>query len=150
MHACVQHTLSHNLGIVMVCVLVLRRLGTVSRLTMRNRTKTSKICFGRVFVKWSAMLCLPAMCSTRKCPCRTLSVSQKYGISMLFDRFLLSLLSARPKAIVLSMRSRVGGCGYPKSANVLRCWTARWADMKADPNSASATDATTQSIILLA
>ena len=61
MHACVQHTLSHNLGIVMVCVLVLRRLGTVSRFTIRNWTKTSKICFGRVFVKWSAMLCLPAM-----------------------------------------------------------------------------------------
>ncbi len=148
MHACVQQTLFYNLGVVIVCVFALGRLDPVCKFTIKNGTKTSKICFGRVFVKWSAMLYLPAMCSTRKCPWRTLSASQKYRMSILFARFLLSLLSARPNATVLSMRSRVGGWGYPKSARVLRCCTARWAAIKADPNSASATDATTQSINL--
>ncbi len=68
---------------------------------------------------------------------------------MLFARFLFSLFAANPKATVLSIRSKVGTCGYLKSASVLRCWTAFCAAIKADPSSASAADATTQSIILL-
>ncbi len=74
---CIQHTLSYNLNIEIVLVLTLDLDFSVSKFTIKNGTKTLNICFGRVFVKWSAMVYLPAIWATRNCLCRTLSATQK-------------------------------------------------------------------------
>jgi hypothetical protein len=89
------------------------------------------------------------MCFTTNWPCLIRSTIQKKRMSIDFDLFAFILSVAMPIATVLSMRSRVGGWRYPRSCRILRKCTAACAIWKPPANSASATDATTQEIVLL-
>jgi hypothetical protein len=63
-------------------------------------------------------------------------------------RFILMLSFANPMAVVLSHKMVVGGCGYPKSAKIVRRPAACWPPVKSAAYSASPADATTHGMIV--
>ena len=63
-------------------------------------------------------------------------------MSIALLRFILMLSFANPMAVVLSHNMVVGGCGYPKSARIVRRPAACWPPVKSAAYSASPADAT--------
>ncbi len=69
-------------------------------------------------------------------------------MSIALLRFILVLSYANPIAVMLSHKVVVGGCGYPKSAKMVRRPVACWPPVKRAAYSASPADATTHGIIV--
>jgi hypothetical protein len=70
-------------------------------------------------------------------------VSQRYHMSIDFDRFCLIVLLTMPNAVELSVRRGVGGCVCPSSVSVTLSGAPLWALLKHAPTSDSAAEATT-------
>ncbi len=69
-------------------------------------------------------------------------------MSMALLRFIFMLSFANPIAVVLSHKMVVGGCGYPKSAKIVRRPAACWPPVKSSAYSASPADATAHGMIV--
>jgi hypothetical protein len=70
-------------------------------------------------------------------------------MSIALLRFIFMLSFAKPMAVVLSHKMVVAGCGYPKSAKIVRRPAACWPPMKSAAYSASPADATTHGILVI-
>ena len=104
---------------------------------------------GRGLVKMSARLSAPLRHVTMNCFCAMRSRIQWKRMSMLLVFLGLMVSSAIPTAHLLSHRMMVGSWGYPRECRICRSQTPSWPARNSAAYSASATDETTDWIMVL-